>query len=413
MFNQVKNKIMNKRIIKILILIIISILTFCFIMKNFFPAEWSFITPHKQGDFVRVGNMNFPSGMHSGAPILLDDGRVLFIGQERGKEGVKKCEYFYPKTRKFHLFDVIDLKMPGSYKEVKLLDGRVLFVGAGRLGKANYSVFFNPENNNFTKGSGLITGRWRHAAILLKDGRVFVAGGELDDWEKQKIKKDKCFRLKTTEFYNPKTHSFEKGPDLPEELTDLKMFLDKNGNVIMLGGYNNKFEPNYNIYLFNPRTSNISKIGELKVKRHAQSIFMLSCGEILVMQGSYSEAEGIAKEIEIFKPETQTIEIVNTFNQKKRKSIHSLYLSIAKCPDDIVILYGGSYSDPFLTQTFIDIDMYDAKNNKFSKTRKKTNHSYNYLNSNIVLKDGNILLIGGGKTRLGAEIYKVNKKIKR
>ncbi len=57
--------------------------------------------------------------------------------------------------------------------------------------------------------------------------------------------------------------------------------------------------------------------------------------------------------------------------------------------------------------------MYDAKNNKFIKTRKKTNHSYNYLNSNIVLKDGNILLIGGGKTRLGAEIYKVNKKIKR
>ena len=96
---------------------------------------------------------------------------------------------YFTLTRKFHLFDVIDLKMPGSYKEVKLLDGRVLFVGAGRLGKANYSVFFNPENNNFTKGSGLITGRWRHAAILLKDGRVFVAGGELDDWEKQKIKK--------------------------------------------------------------------------------------------------------------------------------------------------------------------------------------------------------------------------------
>lgn len=47
------------------------------------------------------------------------------------------------------------------------------------------------------------------------------------------------------------------------------------------------------------------------------------------------------------------------------------------------------------------------------KQEKKTNHSYNYLNSNIVLKDGNILLIGGGKTRLGAEIYKVNKKIKR
>ncbi len=85
---------MNKRIIKILILIIISILTFCFIMKNFFPAEWSFITPHKQGDFVRVGNMNFPSGMHSGAPILLDDGRVLFIGQERGKEGVKSVNIF-------------------------------------------------------------------------------------------------------------------------------------------------------------------------------------------------------------------------------------------------------------------------------------------------------------------------------
>ena len=89
MFNQVKNKIMNKRIIKILILIIISILTFCFIMKNFFPAEWSFITPHKQGDFVRVGNMNFPSGMHSGAPILLDDGRE--IGRASCRERV--CLY--------------------------------------------------------------------------------------------------------------------------------------------------------------------------------------------------------------------------------------------------------------------------------------------------------------------------------
>lgn len=67
-------------------------LTFCFIMKNFFPAEWSFITPHKQGDFVRVGNANFTE--HIGEPILFNN-KVICLG-------VENSEYYDLKTRKFY-----------------------------------------------------------------------------------------------------------------------------------------------------------------------------------------------------------------------------------------------------------------------------------------------------------------------
>ena len=129
--NKENNKKQNKfkKIIKILIIIIISILTFCFIMKNFFPAEWSFITPHKQGDFVRVGNLNRP--MYEHQMILLDDGRVFVYN-------AGSIELYHPDIRKFKKIDKKIGNLNTTSKAIKLDSGSILiFNGTTKTGSSS------------------------------------------------------------------------------------------------------------------------------------------------------------------------------------------------------------------------------------------------------------------------------------
>lgn len=170
-----------KKELRIAFIVFIILFIAAFIMKNFFPAEWSFITPHKQGDFVRVGNMHHP--MYGHQMILLDDGRVFVYD-------AGSVEVYNPKSRRFKNISKKGNKL--SYKPaiVKLHDGRLMIIG-GKSGNTTYpyTYFFNPKTNKITKGPNMITGRENFSAILLKDGRVFISGGEHHDEKKKKKKK--------------------------------------------------------------------------------------------------------------------------------------------------------------------------------------------------------------------------------
>ncbi len=79
----------------------------------------------------------------------------------------------------------------------------------------NETEIYNPYTNQVRKGPNMITGRKEHKAALLNNGKVFIIGGRYSD----KLKK---VDLKSTEFYNPKTNEFEKGPDLPVTLSYIR-----------------------------------------------------------------------------------------------------------------------------------------------------------------------------------------------
>ena len=109
--------------------------------------------------------------------VLLDDGRVLF-GVAVSNPSAPFAEIYDPQNDRFTAAPPAQFHSAAPL--VKLPDGRVL-VGGGvdPTGKALTAVeIFDPVTNTWSSGGNLMFPRFSHAAIVLRDGRVFMAGGQ-------------------------------------------------------------------------------------------------------------------------------------------------------------------------------------------------------------------------------------------
>ncbi len=398
-------KMKVKKIIKIIILIIITILTFCFIMKNFFPAEWSFITPHKQGDFVRVGNMQLKGRINASA--LLDNGDVLLL-----KNG--QLEIYKHKTRKFELIknDLLrDIRVTNFVR----LNNDDIFLTCKKQGKNDRTYIYKPNTNIFNNGPELLEERYAHNLTLLENGKVFISGG----YNKNNAAKAEK-RVSNAEYYNPKTNKIEQGPLIEEDIFDFNVISYDKNSILLIGGFvfknnNLNVEPNQDIFLINISNNVVSKIGVLSVKRERQDIFKLCSGDIIIMQGIYNPGN-IANEIEVYNPKNHVSAVVGKATNDKRiaNTAHLFrttqpWLNAALLPNDKILFFGGKSSNIPFNLFYKETDVYDIRTNTFAVLNNKTNCFYNRTDNNaILLKDNNLLLLNSENNGKCSEIYIIN-----
>ena len=89
----------------------------------------------------------------------------------------------------------------------------------------------NKDGYGFFRTGDMLTLRRNAAAVLLKDGRVFISGGWDDSvrlWYNR--------ALKSTEIYDPKTGTFSYGPDLNVPREQHTMLTMDDGRVLIAGG---------------------------------------------------------------------------------------------------------------------------------------------------------------------------------
>ncbi len=393
-----------KKIIIITILIIIIMPIFCFVMEHYFPAEWSFITPHKQGDFVRVGNKHYPScGRRM---ILLNDDRVFMYSAE-------KIEIYNPKTRRFKKINSKVLS-GGLYPDaIKLKDGNILILGGCEYGHITpHTYIFNSKTNKLSKGADMLACRRDYSAALLEDGRVFISGGSR--YNGQKAKKTYSW-LSSTELYNPDTNTFEQGPDLKQPRTEHYSVL-LNGKVFLLSGYGELIDP-YNapiiseVESYNPKTNSIENAGKLTFERFGTDILITQNDEIFILEGLYQSTpygHDHIKVIEKYDPKTNISTIVN-----KRTSSPE-FISTALLSDDTILFYGGSTGFSIGYTSHSNAQIYNPKTNKFTDVKSKIPVNLYEGSSSVILKDGNLLITGGGRGDLKyAVIYMTKNKIER
>lgn len=141
---------------------------------------------------------------------LLPDGRVLLVGGVgRGWTFLRSAEVYDPSTGRSE--SVGSMSVPReSHTATLLADGRVLIVGGHTGRRPNMQVHataeaWAPQTRRFEAAGALVTGRHKHDAIRLADGRVLVVGGA-----------DRSDRTHyaTTEIYRPGTATFERGPSM-------------------------------------------------------------------------------------------------------------------------------------------------------------------------------------------------------
>jgi len=172
-----------------------------------------------------------PAPIVTGQGFVQQDGSVLLIG---GSGPV--VQKYDPDLEEFSLHAAVP---SGNIlaTQTLLADGTILVAGGlGLTGQPVKDAFvYDPATGKSTSLAGMGVARAGHASARLHDGRVLVVGGATSfDFTNLVAFLDGI--QNTSEFYDPKTQTFQSGPALLEK----KMFHSAttlgNGEVLVAGG---------------------------------------------------------------------------------------------------------------------------------------------------------------------------------
>jgi Galactose oxidase, central domain/Kelch motif len=175
------------------------------------------------GTFSATGPMHSPRAYHASA--LTSKGVLIAGGTSDNQHAVKNAELYNPKTAQFST--VGEMNVPRSEATATTLkDGRVLLTGGWgerRIGSPLASAeIFDTRSGLFSLTGAMGSARSRHAAVLLNDGSVLIAGGAAH----------------TIEIFNPLSGSFRSvvgGLDSPKYYSTATLLPD--GGILLIGGY--------------------------------------------------------------------------------------------------------------------------------------------------------------------------------
>ena len=183
-------------------------------------------------EFTEVAQMASGRGWHSAT--LLRDGRVLLVGGVDARQALSTVEVFDPLTSR--LVRAASMPQPRATHVAGLLDnGRVLVAGGQTLpghgrGIVGTALLFDPATNAWSGVGDLQVARYKAAMAPLKDGALVIGGQTADD---------AAARLPSTERFDPATNGFTAGPTMSEpryKISDAVVVL-RDGRVVVAGGF--------------------------------------------------------------------------------------------------------------------------------------------------------------------------------
>lgn len=186
-----------------------------------------------------------------------------------------------------------------GYTITQLPDGRWLVAGgaSGGLSKAkpDEARLYDPTTSLWTNIASMTSKRIYHAAALLADGSVLVAGGESGADNSQ---------LSSAEIYNPSAGTWTKtGSMNGPRLGGFQLTVLANGQVLATGGSAkfNSWDILASAELYDPETGKWSMTSPMKEARYGHAAIRLGNGMVLVAGGKNRNANFIFS-AEIYNP---------------------------------------------------------------------------------------------------------------
>jgi hypothetical protein len=321
------------------------------------------------GHVVRTGNMHDPRADHTST--LLKDGRVLVAGG-MVENGVflNSAELFDPSTGVFKLTGSMQSRRVG-HSATLLPNGKVLIAGglAGRIFEGGPGIvatteIYDPLSGKFSAGPNMISARSGHAAVLLANGKVLIAGGEDRDQHE----------LSSAEIYDPALNRFTPTADMHTPRIARAAVLLKDGRVLVTGGGNGR-----QAETFDPRAAGWQQTGEMTATRMKHAATLLPDGRVLVVGGSPDGGWHPVRSSEVFDPH------INKFTAVAEMEFPRFKLPDAatRLKDGNVLVAGGA----------AEVEIYEAASGRF--VRAGNVDVPHFFASTTLLDDGSVLIAGG------------------
>ena len=258
-----------------------------------------------------------------------------------------------------------------SPSAVVLKDGRVLVVGGEAAvpsgGPKELSAeTYDPATGKFAAAGQMSVRRYGPAVALLPDGRVLVAGGH-----------DGTHSMTSAEIFDPATNSFSPTGSLHSSHDWGRAISLADGRVLVVGGLNGTAQAE----IYDPATREFATTGSMAGPRGEFAAVLLRDGRVLVAGGSVPE-DGMFAETataEIYDPATGRFTATGSLAQPREEPTATLLA------DGRVLVAGDGGDTPE--------ELYDPQTGKFSATGTMIERRNGC--SATPLPDGRVLIVGG------------------
>jgi len=206
----------------------------------------------------------------------LPDGGVLVAGGFLGATTpavVASSQIYNPSNQSWSVTGSMHFPRAG-FQAVLLKDGEVLAAG-GEVAFGNITStaeIYNPSTGTWTMTGSMTYPRLNYQSVLLNDGRVFVVGGSLANG------------TSVAEIYNPATGDWTLTPPQPFPREDLLAVKLSNGNVLVAGGSTTTTTTTLS-EIYDPSTNTWSQTGSLNEPRSDGGSALLDNGDVLFAGG--------------------------------------------------------------------------------------------------------------------------------
>lgn len=252
-----------------------------------------------------------------------------------------------------------------------LADGQVIVAGGYNSGGALSSAeLYNPASGSWSITSSLGQARQYLTATLLPNGRVLVAGGSDSASTEQS----------SAELYDPATGTWSSTGSMSQARDSHTATLLANGKVLVAGGEGNGTGAIASAELYDPATGTWSPTGSMAQARYFHTATLLADGRVLVVGGFGTPAR--LSSAEIYDPATGTWSPAGNLAQAR------VYHTAALLPDGRVLVAGG-----FNGTVLASVEVFNPATGAWSATGNL--NQPRYLHAAILLPDGKVLVAGG------------------
>src|SRR5450759_4633159 len=230
---------------------------------------------------------------------LLPDGKVLVAGgvhATKDPQGVlASAELYDPKSGSWTATG----KMPTprqSHTATLLPDGKVLVAGGSGSNSASLkpplasAELYDPGSGSWTATGNMVTPRSDFTATLLPDGKVLVAGGLHSGVQAA------AAELAAAELYDPGSGSWTATASLVTPRTGHAATLLPDGKVLVAGGYGGNGAL-ASAERYDPGSGSWTAAGSMVTPRQSHTATLLPDGKVLVAGGFGAEAPVVTAEL--------------------------------------------------------------------------------------------------------------------